>query len=76
MGDGPTVGSRVMRGAEIGGKVLIAFRGGVRMNTTEDYRMAASCKLVFLFHVILTYGMFRLFTCHEPLKTYMSGTDT
>ena len=30
-----TVGSRVERGAQIGGKGLIAFRGRVRMNTTE-----------------------------------------
>ena len=27
LGEGPTVGSRVERGAQIGGKGLIAFRG-------------------------------------------------
>ena len=31
----PTVGSRVERGAQIGGKGLIAFRGRVRTITTE-----------------------------------------
>ena len=31
----PTVGSRVERGAQIGGKGLIAFRVRVRTNTTE-----------------------------------------
>ena len=34
-GAGPTVGSRVERGAQIGGKGLIAFRGRVRTITTE-----------------------------------------
>ena len=35
LGEGPTVGSRVERGAQIGGRGLIAFRGRVRTNTTE-----------------------------------------
>ena len=34
-GGGATVGSRVERGAQLGGKGLIVFRGRVRMNTTE-----------------------------------------
>ena len=34
-GEGPTVGSRVERGAQLGGTGLIAFRGRVRTNTTE-----------------------------------------
>ena len=43
LGKGPTVGSRVERGAQIGGKSLIAFRGRVRTNTTENYRMPRPC---------------------------------
>ena len=35
LGEGPAVGSRVERGAQIGGKGIIAFRGRVRTNTTE-----------------------------------------
>ena len=31
-------------GAQIGGKGLIAFRGRVRTNTTEDYRMNLACR--------------------------------
>ena len=35
LGEGPTVGSRVERCAQIGGKGLIAFRGRVKTNITE-----------------------------------------
>ena len=36
-------------GAQIGGKGLIAFRGRVRTNTTEDYRMGDAGSGLMLF---------------------------
>ena len=69
----PTAGSRVERGAQIGGKGLIALRCRVRTNTTEvstGCSMAAqlssnlNAKLLWMFSAL---NSLRLDTCARPI---------